>query len=309
MPVIQKVIKEKKLNDWLAQHAKNITSQAGEDGVLEKLFEILPVQNNWCVEFGAWDGKTLSNTWNLINNCGWYGALIEADQKRFLTLQSSYKSNNRVICLNKFVDFEGENTLDNILSKIEIPEDLDLLSIDIDGNDYHIWKSLNIYKPKVVVIEINPTIPNDVIFIQDRNEYLNQGASLLAMVMLGKEKGYELISTTTFNAIFVRREFFHLFGILDNSVELMHDMRPYETHLFQLYDGTMVLSGCNKMIWHGITINQQDIQVLPEALRVFPDHTRKKKQITATCPYCKQILTVTKKGRWSCPVCKNVFSI
>ena len=62
--------------------------------------------------------------------------------------------------------------------------ELDLLSIDIDGNDYYIFESLARLKPELVVIEFNPTIPNDVMFVQERNITVNQGCSLLALIAL-----------------------------------------------------------------------------------------------------------------------------
>jgi hypothetical protein len=63
-----------------------------------------------------------------------------------------------------------------------------LLTIDIDGNDYHIWDSMQKYQPKVVIIEYNPTIPNDIKFIQEANFDVNQGSSLRAKIELGGKK-------------------------------------------------------------------------------------------------------------------------
>ncbi|APB33392.1 iron ion binding protein [Gloeomargarita lithophora Alchichica-D10] len=66
-------------NDWLNSYAHNITSQYGEDGIIAKIFEILPQQDDYfCVEFGAGDGFNLSNTHTLINQKGWYSVQIEA---------------------------------------------------------------------------------------------------------------------------------------------------------------------------------------------------------------------------------------
>lgn len=78
-----------------------------------------------------------------------------------------------------------------------------------------------------------------------------QGSSLLAMVDLGKQKGYELVCVTAFNAIFVRREGYPLFKIPDNSLHAMRDFYM-ESLIFQLYDGTLVLTGCKKLLWHKV---------------------------------------------------------
>lgn len=173
----------------LLKYKKNIFSQFGEDGIIEKIFSILPHDCNWCVEFGAWDGKHLSNTHFIISQKGWSGVLIEADQHKFKALRQTYLENNKVFCINKMVTFDGQNVLDNILPQASIPKDFDLLSIDIDGNDYHVWKSVEHYRPKVVVIEFNNSIPNDIEFVQEANYSANQGCSLLALNNLAKKRG------------------------------------------------------------------------------------------------------------------------
>ena len=270
MPILKQITKNKALNNWLLKHRRNVTSQSGEDGIIEKIFQIIPNQNNWCVEFGAWEGKAFSNTWNMINNSGWRGVLIEADEARYRQLARRYKNKTDVICINRVVEFEGSNSLESILSDTDIPVDFDLLSIDIDGNDYYVWESMEKYVPKVIVIEFNPTIPNDIVFVQDKNHRTNQGCSLLGLIQLGEKKGYEIVAVTDINAFFVKRKYFPLFHIEDNSIDMMYDQVPHETKIFQLYDGTLMLAGQRKMYWHGgIEISNEDIQVLPQALRVF----------------------------------------
>ena len=83
--------------------------------------------------------------------------------------------------------------------------------MDIDGNDYYVWKAVEDYRPKIVVIEYNPTIPECVDFVQPPDPSTMQGAGLLTLANLGKEKGYELICVTTGNAIFIDRQYFPLF--------------------------------------------------------------------------------------------------
>ncbi len=124
-----------KPNRWLNEFTSNVTSQYGEDGILTKIFEIIPGKNKWCVEFGAWDGKLYSNTYNLINQQGYSAVLIEANPNRYQDLIKTYYSNKKVIPLNAFVGFETKNSLDTLLEATETPVDFDLLSIDIDSND------------------------------------------------------------------------------------------------------------------------------------------------------------------------------
>ncbi|TSC96852.1 MAG: iron ion binding protein [Parcubacteria group bacterium Athens0714_26] len=266
-------------NTWLLDYQRNITSQFGEDGIIEKIFEVIGVDNKWCVEFGALNGRHHSNTWNLINNKGWSAALIEADPFYFEKLKAFYENNKNVTCLNEFINFEGESSLDNVLSCIVIPKTFDLLSIDIDGNDYHVWDSLKLFSPKVVIIEFNPSIPLDIAFAQPRDMKIQQGSSLLSIVELGKVKEYELVAVTEANAIFVKKEFFKRFGIADNSPAVLWQNHKYETKLFQLFDGTLVLRGCDRLIWHNKKIDPEKIQVLPRSKRFYPAGINSKKSV------------------------------
>lgn len=256
--------------NWFEQYSKDITSQSGEDGILERIFELISGENRWCCEFGAWDGKKYSNTYQLLANKGWSGVLIEADSQKFKELDKTFGDNKKITFLNKFVNFSGRDTLDEILQQTQIPTDFDLLSIDIDGNDYHVWQSVVNYRPKVVIIEYNQSIPNHVEFVQKADPSLNHGNSILSITKLGAEKGYELIAVTDLNAIFVKSEFFKLFNLSDNSLAKLRPVTPYVTDIFQLYDGTVVLSGYRKMIWHMLPIKESKFQVVPLFLRTFP---------------------------------------
>lgn len=258
--------------DYLSNYKKIITSQFGEDGIIEKIFEVIgnPASQRWCVEFGAGDGKTFSNNWNLIVNKGWSAVEIEADKKLYKRLIRAYRDNSRVTCVNRRIDFSGANTLDEVLSRTPLSDDFDLLCIDVDGNDYHVWESLRRYSPRVVMIEFNPTIPADLEFIQPRDMKINQGSSLLSLAKLGREKGYELVAALDVNAFFVRREYYPLFKIKDNTPVRVRKINKYETRLFQLYDGTLVLAGNKTLLWRGIQIDENKIQVLPKHSRRYP---------------------------------------
>ncbi len=268
---------DSKANDWLLQFSKNITSSTGEDGILEKIFEIIPNSNNnnWCVEFCAGNGINFSNSYNLIVNKGWSSVQIEGDTIKYEELIKTHGENPQVICLNKDVSFSGADTLDNIFQKTSLPRSFDLLSIDIDGNDYYLWESLEHFRPKVIVIEFNPCIPNQVDWVQEKNMEINQGCSLLSLINLGKRKGYELISATWFNGIFVDRQYYDLFAIEDNSIwQMYQNIYNSQTFVFQLFDGKIVVVGNDKLLWHDRKFNleemQEKIQILPREQRIFP---------------------------------------
>jgi len=250
-------------NNWLQSYAYNKTSQHGEDGIIEKVLEVIGESDKWCVEFGSWDGKVASNTYTLITDKDYSAVLIEASSKRFQDLKKTFGGNNKVVMLNQFVGFGSDDNLDEILKNTEIPVDFDLLSIDIDGNDYHVWQAVQNYKPKVVVIEFNLTIPKEVEFVQERDPAVTQGSSVLSLTKLARSKGYELVATTKSNAIYVDEKYFDKFGITDNSVEKMWTYRPYISYIFCGYDGRIFIRGYGKSPSHLFRFKESKMQILP----------------------------------------------
>jgi hypothetical protein len=172
--------------------------------------------------------------------------------------------------VNAFVSFEGDQSLDAIFARTPLPHEFDLFSLDIDGNDYHLWESLNVYLPRVLVAEFNPSIPDSISFIQPRDMSVYQGSSLKAFVELSARKGYELIAVNAGNAFFVKREILPKFAIEDNSIAALHTDHEYETQIFQLYDGTIVLAGNTELIWHRVPMDVSRMQVLPKHKRQYP---------------------------------------
>jgi hypothetical protein len=263
---------------YLSQFASNVTSQDGEDGIIQKIFEIVPPANRHCLEIGAFDGKLLSNTWNLVVNRGWKAVLVEGRGMLYQRLAERFSSANpevegrfsdKVTLLHRYATFDGPGSLDNLLARAKAPRDLDFVSIDIDSNDWHLWDSMTVYQPRVVLIEFNATIPNDVYFVQARDMNVAQGCSLLALIELGKRKGYELVATTTGNAFFVRKALYPAFGIADNDIDSMYFVPHLQSRLFQGFDGELILAGYQKLHWPNLPFTQEQIQVLPKALRRY----------------------------------------
>ena len=263
-----------KPSTWLIKYKSDIYSETGEDGIIKKIFEILPSNDKWCVEFGAWDGQHASNTRNLILNRGYSAILIESDKLKFTRLKKNYAQKKNVITINQLVGFNKKDNLDNILKMTPIPVDFDFLSIDIDGNDYHAWQATSKYRPKVVCIEFNPTIPTEIKFIQPADPLINQGASLLSLVELGKQKKYELISVLPNNAFFARSEYYPLFDITDNTPAVLRTSLDYVTYLFSGYDGQIFLRGSLRLPWHNIDLKESKVQRLPRFLRRYPPNYR-----------------------------------
>ena len=133
---------------WFLPYLRNVHSQCGEDGVLERLFEILGCTTGWAVELGAADGVWFSNTRNLIVHRAWSAVLIECDPAPYSRLRENYRDRPDVHCVRRLVTTQpsSEDTIDAILKRTPIPAKFELLSIDVDGNDYHVWNSLAAYR-------------------------------------------------------------------------------------------------------------------------------------------------------------------
>lgn len=251
----------------LNQFGMKFASQGGEDGIIQKILEVIETKNNWCVEFGSWDGMYLSNTYNLICNHNYSAVLIEGNKKRFKDLVKNFRSNPNIIPMNTFVGFNNDDCLDIILEKTPIPLDFDVLSIDIDGNDYHIWDAVKKYKPKIVVVEFNPTVPQDVEFIQPKDMNITQGSGILSTVKLANSKGYELAAIESANAIFVKKEFYQLLNIIDNSIDVLWQDKTQITKIFFGFDGTVFLRGLKIHPWQSFPIDENKMQLIPKWAR------------------------------------------
>ncbi len=255
----------------LAVHARNVHSQNGEDGIIEELARRLGIARGHCVEFGAWDGVHLSNTCNLIRNRGWSATLIEGSEDRFRDLERNMAPYPEVRCLRRWVEFEGPAALEGILEAQGVPRDFELLSIDVDGVDYHIFESLQKVRPRIVIIEFNPTIPNDVDFVQARDFGVRQGSSASSILALAHQKNYRLAASTDCNLILVAAEHFHAVAQKEPALAECRDDRQQRVYLFQGFDGTLITSRPLHLLWHEVKVGADRFQVVPTLLRWHPD--------------------------------------
>ena len=194
----------------ISDYEKQVYSQHWEDGMLEKIFEILNVKKGTFVEFGGWDGIKYSNVYNLVKN-GWSGLYIEADKGRSDERKKNMKDFDNVFSHNSRISLEPGERIDEILSEYDIFNNgIDFMCIDIDGNDYWVWSDMEKYKPDVIIIEFNRVFGEQYTTILYDKNYSNKrphyGASANALVRLGKEKGYDLIAEIPVNLVFIKRE-------------------------------------------------------------------------------------------------------
>ena len=239
---------------------------------IDFLLEKLPARDRWCVEFGAGCDPHGSTTDRLITGQNYSAVLIEGVAEDAAWLRHHYQNQPAVTVFEKVVSFDAqsEDSLDGILARTPIPRDFDFLSVDIDGNDYHVWNAVKKYQPKLVMVEFNPTMPPDLDFVQPADPALNLGNSLAALVRLAQTKDYELAAVLGVNALFVRTEFFSRLGIADNRIPALWTKRDCVTHLFCGYDGRIHLAGSQRLPWQfGIPIEASKLQVLPRFLQKY----------------------------------------
>jgi hypothetical protein len=185
-------------------YRQNVYSQNGEDGVLRELLHQIPNPTKWACEFGAADGTLYSNTFRLVKSEGYSAVYIEANDALFEKLRGTVEAYPSILPFHKTVATSGEDSLDAILKTTPIPTDFDVLSIDIDSYDYQVWKSVELYHPRIVVVEINSTIPPTVVdSIHGAGSPC--GTGFHPMVALGISKGYTLVCHTG-NLIFIRKD-------------------------------------------------------------------------------------------------------
>jgi hypothetical protein len=192
-----------------------VFSQWGEDGILQHLLRHIAVSRKIFVEFGVED-YTESNTRFLLLNDNWAGLVIDGSSNNIDYIKSDdiYWRHN----LKAEHAFITRENINGLIHRNGISGEIGVLSIDIDGNDYWVWEAIDIVLPIVVVVEYNSrfgpenavTVPYDAGFVQSAAHYsgLYFGASLAALCLLGKRKGYSFVGCNTAgnNAFFVRSE-------------------------------------------------------------------------------------------------------
>ena len=233
--IINELSKLNKSNN-ISDHEFKVYSQWGEDGIINYFIKNLNIKNKFFIEFGVED-YTEANTRFLLKKFNWEGLVIDSSEKNIERIKSDqiYWQYS----LNAKCDFVTKENINIIFSKNNIPFDIGLLSIDIDGNDYWIWKEINTVNPSIVIIEYNSllgfeknyVVPYDKKFERNKAHYSNiyYGASLPALVKLGNEKGYALIGCNSAgnNAFFVKK------NLLNDKVRELTIEKAFQNRKFR----------------------------------------------------------------------------
>jgi hypothetical protein len=187
-------------------------SQNGEDGIIEEIFNRIGLTNRFFVEFGCAEGVETNSTYLLYK--GWSGVWIDGGGVNINNKQKTYPraiADKRLQAICSFITAEN---IEEIFKSTNVPYEFDLLSVDIDRNDYYVWDAIQSYSPRAVIVEYNAVyrpqcdfvIPYDANAVWDRSSHT--GASLAALCQLGETKGYKLVGCcfAGVNAFFVRED-------------------------------------------------------------------------------------------------------
>ena len=184
-------------------------SQNGEDGVIAEILRRIGAPGRFFVEFGVESGLE-GNSVYLADVAGWQGLFMEADDGCFTQLQRKYIAQDRVQTVKAMVTPEN---IEGLLEAAGVPLEPDVLSIDVDGQDYWIWEAITHFRPRLLMVEYNAAIDVRRRLVQprgvsgwDRTAYY--GASLASLRELGERKDYRLVHTelSAINAFFVRED-------------------------------------------------------------------------------------------------------
>jgi hypothetical protein len=214
----------------LTFHGYSAFSMADEDGILQEIFERIGITNRQFVEFGCGDGLENNSTYLLFT--GWGGVWMDGGEDCIRSVEnhfSRYLQSGRLQVKRAFITRDNINSL---LQEASIGAEPDLLSIDIDGNDYWIWQAITGIRPRVVVIEYNATFrpPHKIVQTYNPEHRWNGtnyfGASLKALEDLGREKGYALVGCnySGVDAFFIRQDL--VGGRFSEPFTAEHHYRP-----------------------------------------------------------------------------------
>jgi hypothetical protein len=210
-----------------------VFSQFEEDGLLLYLFSLIGEGSKTFIEIGANDGIN-SNCSNLAVHFGWSGLFFEGDaplikrgRKFYSKIPTPYHPKPTYV--QAIIRRENINEL---ITQNGLSGDIELLSIDIDGNDYWVWEAITAVQPKVVIIEThtefatrNIVVPYDPDYMYPGKHPIYHGASVIAMNKLAERKGYRLVAASDLgiNQIFLRNDLaFEELPSIDPASTLWH---------------------------------------------------------------------------------------
>lgn len=192
-----------------------VFSQFGDDGIIQYLINNIEIENKKFIEFGV-ENYNESNTRFLLINNNWKGLVIDGNEENidYIRHDPIYWKYD-LTAVHCFID---KGNINKVIYDCNFSGKIGVLSIDIDGNDYWIWESINVVDPIIVIIEYNSifgkkhaiTIPYNPTFNRTKAHYSNlyYGCSLKALYLLAEKKGYVFVGSNSNgnNAYFIRKD-------------------------------------------------------------------------------------------------------
>jgi len=255
----------------LADHEFKVFSQWGEDGILQFLTRVVPIAHRTFIEFGVEDFSE-SNCRFLMQKDNWRGFVIDGSADNVKSIRRApYFWRHELTAKQAFITREN---IQELLAESGFDADLGVLSIDIDGNDYHVWQAIEAFHPRIVVCEYNSVFgPADAITVPYQADFqrsvahhsnLYWGASIAALTHLASTKGYSLVGGNIAgnNVFFVRSD------LVNGSLAVC---MPSEAHEISRYRESRDAEG--KANWLSGDARRRAIAGLP-VLDVITGNTR-----------------------------------
>jgi len=234
--ILGELLSAKEGSTNLQDYEFKVFSQWGEDGIIQRLVGAIEIRNRTFIEFGVEDFSE-SNCRYLLMKDNWSGFVIDGSATNIRRLMKSYFYwKHNLVAIAAFITKENINEL---LERSGFGEDLGILSIDIDGNDYHILEAIKSFRPRIIICEYNAvfgatrkiSVPYAADFMRANGHYSNLywGASLAAITFAANNRGYSLVGTNTAscNAFFVRND------LLNSKVEAVSEEQAYSPSLYR----------------------------------------------------------------------------
>lgn len=229
-------LNEQRYSTNLKDYEFKVFSQWGEDGIIQHLLDVIKIQESTFIEFGVEDFSE-SNCRFLLMKDNWRGFVIDGSAENISRLKDSYYYWKHD--LTAFDAFITRENINDLLARSGFGEDLGILSIDLDGNDYYILETIQYLRPRILICEYNAvfgpsrkiSVPYDAPSVRNKRHYSNlyYGASLSAIAYAAGKRGYSLIGTNSAgnNVFFVRND------LVNEKVEVLSAAEAFTMSAFR----------------------------------------------------------------------------
>lgn len=258
----------------LERSGGKVYSQNDEDGILAEIFRRIGVKHKTFVEFGVGDGLENNTAWLLMQ--GWRGLWMDGGDENAKMINYGFRPLiERGVLQFRQVFITREN-VDGLIAGAGLGAEIDLLSIDVDGNDVHLWEAINCISPRVVSLEYNAKFPPplawrvayDASHTWKGDDYM--GASLSALHRVAQAKGYRLVGCNLagVNTFYVREDLAD--GLFAEPATPEHLYQPARYDLVYAYRGghgatsLSIIQGASEVLGLAVDIATADATFTPD---------------------------------------------